>query len=222
MRNRWRPPSLDTIRGIMEPATQLIEISRALFGWASFHAQWKVDFNSYALKTTDGVVFIDPVQPDPALAEKFDALGEPLAIILTNAHHDRAAGWFRKRYSVQIYAHERAQSDCDTKIDMRAVSGEMLPGKLKTIFLTGVTTSEMALFTKQSGGILFIGDALLNPGGDGLQLLPDQFIEDKKQARESLRKLAEYNFKIATFAHGDPIIKNAKKAITGFLKKPKR
>ncbi len=206
----------------MKPATQLTEITRTLFGWASFHAQWKVNFNSYALKTAEGVVFIDPVQPDAALAEKLDTLGEPLAIILTNAHHDRAADWFRKRYSVQIYAHEKAQSDCDTKIDVLAVSGEMLPGKLKTVFLAGVTTSEMALFTKQAGGILFIGDALLNPAGAKLQLLADQFIEDKKPARESLRKLADYKFKIATFAHGDPIIKDAKKVMTGFLKKPKR
>ncbi len=206
----------------MKPANQLTEITRALFGWSSFHTQWKVDFNSYALKTPEGVVFIDPVQPDPDLANKLEALGEPLAVILTNAHHDRAADWFRKRYSVQIYAHEKAQSDCDTKIDMLAVSGEILPGKLKTIFLAGVTTSEMALFTKQAGGILFIGDALLNPAGARLQLLADHFIEDKKQARESLRKLVEYNFKIATFAHSDPIVKNAKKTITGFLKKPKR
>jgi glyoxylase-like metal-dependent hydrolase (beta-lactamase superfamily II) len=206
----------------MKPATQLTQITRVLYGWASFHTQWKVDFNSYALKTAEGVVFIDPVQPDPELAKKLEALGEPLAVILTNAHHDRAADWFRKRYSVQIYAHEKAQSDCDTKIDMRAVSGEILPGKLKTIFLTGVTTSEMALFTKQSGGIVFIGDALLNAAGEGLHLLADQFIEDKKQARASLQKLLEYNFKIVTFAHGDPIVKDAKKALTSFLKKPKR
>ena len=80
----------------------------------------------------------------------------------------------------------------------------------------------MALFVKDTGGILLLGDALLNPPGKGLQLLPDQFIEDKKQARQSLQKLLEFNFKIVTFAHGDPIVKDAKKALSGFLKKPKR
>jgi glyoxylase-like metal-dependent hydrolase (beta-lactamase superfamily II) len=206
----------------MKPATTLNKITSSLFGWASFQTQWKIDFNSYALKTAAGVVFIDPTMPAPAVLKQLEALGDPLAIVLTNAHHDRDADAFRKQYDVQIYAHEKAPSDCDTKVDVLVVNGETLPGGLKTIFLPGVTTSEMALFTKAGGGVLLIGDALLNTPGKGLQLLPDQFIEDKKQARVSLQHLLEYNFKIATFAHGDPIVKDAKKAIARFLKKPKR
>jgi glyoxylase-like metal-dependent hydrolase (beta-lactamase superfamily II) len=151
--------------------------------------------------------------------KQLEKLGEPLAIVLTNAHHERAADAFRKHFDVQIYAHEKAPSDCDTKVDVLAVNGETLPGGLKTIFLPGVTTSEMALFTKACGGILMLGDALLNSPDKGLELLPDQFIEDKRQAWQSLAKLLDHNFKIATFAHGNPITKDAKKAITGFLKK---
>jgi len=206
----------------MKPATTLNRITASLFGWATFQTQWKVDFNSYALKTTAGVVFIDPTMPAPAVMQQLEALGEPLAIVLTNAHHDRDADAFRKHFDVQIYAHEKAHSDCDTKVDVQAVDGEKLPGGLKTIFLPGVTTSEMALFRKDAGGVLLIGDALLNTPGKGLQLLPAQYIEDKKLARASLQKLLEYNFKIVTFAHGDPIVKDAKKALTSFLKKPKR
>lgn len=203
----------------MNPATQLTEVHPALFGWATFHTQWKVDFNSYALRTPDGVVLIDPTMPVPAVLKKLEALGEPLAIVLTNAHHDREADAFRKRYGVQIYANENAQHDCDTKIDVLAVNGEKLPGGLKTISLPGVTTGEMALFAKDKGGILLIGDALLNPAGKGLQLLPDQFIEDKRRARVSLQKLLELNFKVVTFGHGVPITKDAKKTIAAFLKK---
>ena len=206
----------------MKAATTLNQISSSLFGWASFQTQWKVDFNSYALKTAAGIVFIDPTMPAPPVLKQLEGLGAPLAIVLTNAHHDRDADAFRKKYDVQIYAHEKAQSDCDTKIDVLAVNGEKLPGGLKTNFLPGVTTSEMALFAKETGGILLLGDALLNPPDKGLQLLPDQYIEDKKQARQSLQRLLEFNFKIATFAHGDPIRKDAKKVISDFLKKPKR
>jgi glyoxylase-like metal-dependent hydrolase (beta-lactamase superfamily II) len=206
----------------MKPATALQKLSSSLFGWASFHTQWKVNFNSYAVKTAGGVVFIDPTMPAPDVVKQLETLGAPLAIILTNAHHERDADAFRKQYDIQIYAHEKAQSDCDTKIDVLVVNGEKLPGNLKTVFLPGVTTSEMALVSKDSGGVLLLGDALLNPPDKGLQLLPDQFIEDKKQARRSLQKLLEFNFKIATFAHGDPILKDAKKLLGEFLKTPKR
>jgi len=137
----------------MKPAIKLNKITSSLFGWATFHTQWKVDFNSYALKTTKGVVFVDPTMPAPAVMKQLEALGAPLAIVLTNAHHDRDADAFRKHCDVQIYAHEKAHSDCDTKLDVQAVDGEKLPGGLKTIFLPGVTTSEMALFANDAGRV---------------------------------------------------------------------
>src|ERR1041384_2121701 len=91
----------------MKPATTLNDITKHLYCWSSFHDQWKVDFHSFALKTSDGVVFVDPMTPDPAVMKQLDALGEPLAIVLTNAHHERDSDGFRKHYGIQIYAHER-------------------------------------------------------------------------------------------------------------------
>jgi hydroxyacylglutathione hydrolase len=202
----------------MTPATELRKLSKSLFGWASFHRQWKIDFNSYALKTTEGVVFIDPMTPAPTVLNHLESLGEPVAIILTNAHHDRDADAFRKQYQIQIYAHEKAQSDCDTKIDLLVVDGEKLPGGFKAIHLPGSADSEIALLSKNDGGIVMIGDALLNPAGRDLMLLPDQYIEDRKQAMQSLRKLATLDFQIATFAHGEPIVGDAKNKISAFLK----
>ena len=80
----------------------------------------------------------------------------------------------------------------------------------------------MAYYAKTSGGIVLMGDTLVNQGGKGLTLLPDAYIEDKKQMLKSLQKLLELDFKIATFAHGDPIVQDAKKAIARFVKKPKK
>jgi len=203
----------------MTPATQLNEITKTLYGWSSFHAQWKVDFDSYALKTPDGVVFIDPMKPDPEVIKKLEALGEPLAVFLTNAHHDRDADWFRKQYGIQIYAHERAKADCDTKIDVLVMDGEKMPGGVKVIPLPGTAAGGVAFYTKQSGGILLMGDALQNAPGKGLSLLPAEYLEDKKVALQSLRKLLDLSFKVATFAHGDPLAQEAKKEIARFLKK---
>src|ERR1041384_7011945 len=124
----------------MKPARELQEISKGLFNWSSFHEQWKVDFHSYAVRTADGVVFIDPMTPESSVMKKLDALGEPLAIVLTNAHHERDSDWFRKHYGVQLYAHEKAKSDCDTKIDVLVMDGEKLLGGVRAIYLPGVTT----------------------------------------------------------------------------------
>src|SRR5690349_16819236 len=112
----------------MRPATKLIAVTPALHGWAAFHTEWKVSFNSYAVRAADGIVLIDPTKPTPAGLKQLEALGQPVAVVLTNAHHDRDADWFRKQYEAQIYAHEQAQTDCDTKIDVLVVDGEKLPG----------------------------------------------------------------------------------------------
>jgi hypothetical protein len=65
-----------------------------------------------------------------------------------------------------------------------------------------------------------MGDSLLNQRERGLTLLADEYIEDKKQLLKSLQKLLELNFKIATFAHGNPIVQDAKRTIARFVKKP--
>lgn len=206
----------------LKPSIELREVTRNLYGWASFHPQWKVDLNSYALKTSEGVVFIDPLKPDPAVLKKLEALGEPIAILLTNAHHDRDADWFRKQYEIQVYAHEKAKADCDTKIDILVMDGERLPGAVKAVYLPGSSASETAFYARSSGGIVLMGDTLANQSGKGLTLLADAYIEDKKQTLKSLQKLLEIDFKIVTFAHGDPIVQNAKAEIAKFLRKPKK
>ena len=206
----------------LKPATKVREIVRNLYGWSSLHAQWKISFDSYALKTPDGVVFVDPLKPAPAVLKKLEALGEPIGIFLTNANHDRDADWFRKKYEVQIYAHEKARADCDTKIDVLILDGERLPAGVKAIHLPGSSTSETAFYTKLSGGIVLLGDVLLNQSDTGLALLPEPYIEDLKQALKSLPKLLALNFKTITFAHGNPILGNAKKQIADFLKKTKK
>jgi glyoxylase-like metal-dependent hydrolase (beta-lactamase superfamily II) len=206
----------------LKPATELRAVTRNLYGWASFHPQWKTDFNSYALRTSEGVVFVDPMKPDAEVIQKLEALGEPIGVLLTNAHHNRDADWFRKQYEIQVYAHEKAKADCEMSIDILLMDGERLPGGVKAVHLPGSSEGETAYYAKSSGGIVLMGDTLLNQSGKGLTLLPDAYIEDKKQMLKSLQKLLELDFKIATFAHGDPIVKDAKKAIARFVKKPKK
>jgi glyoxylase-like metal-dependent hydrolase (beta-lactamase superfamily II) len=206
----------------MKPATRLREIVKNLHGWSSFHVQWKVSFDSYALKTADGVVFVDPMKPAATVVKQLEALGEPIGVFLTSTNHDRDADWFRKRYEIQVYAHEKAAPDCDTKIDVLVLDGEKLPGGLRAVHLPGATAGCVAFHTKQNGGIVFIGDSLMNITGKGLSLLPSQYVEDSKQMRRSLRRLLELDFKTATFAHGEPLIGDAKKQITSFLKRTKR
>jgi hypothetical protein len=202
----------------MKLATKLNRIIDDLYGWNGFHTEWGINFDSYALRTPAGVVFVDPLKPTALVVKKLDRLGEPVAILLTNANHDRDADWFRKRYGVQIYAHEKAQGDCDTNLDVLVLDDEQLPGDIQAIYLDGVSAGCVAFHSRQAGGILMIGDAVLNLPTKGLALLPDQYLDNRKLALRSLQKLAHFDFRVVTFAHGNPLMEDAKKQISVFLK----
>ena len=206
----------------MKPARRLDQIAGPLYGWSSLHTEWKVHFNSYALQTPDGVALIDPVRPGPAVLQKIEALGELVGVFLTNANHDRDADWFRRHYEIQVYAHEKAAAECDTKIDVPLLDNEKLPGGLKALYLPGSGAGEIGLYCRSEGGILLLGDALLNLPKDGLALLPEQYCEDVRAARRSAKRLLTLDLKIVTFAHGTPLTDNAKRQITRFLKAPRK
>lgn len=175
-------------------------------------------FNSYALMTDAGVALIDPLPAAPALLPKLVALGEFRGVFLTNGNHARAADWFRREYQIQVYAHENAGRDGDIKIDVPVLDGEKLPGGLHVIQLPGHGVGEVAWLSSAGAGILFLGDALLNPANGGVAYLPDQYCEDPPEAKRSLKKLSQVSFGAVTFAHGEPIVTEAKQQLTAFLK----
>jgi glyoxylase-like metal-dependent hydrolase (beta-lactamase superfamily II) len=202
----------------MKPAIRLKAVLPGLHSWSSFHREWKVDFTSHAVQTAKGVVFIDPMKPGPAILAKLTALGEPLAVLLTNANHGRDADWFRKHFGVQVYAHPKAKSDCDAKIDVPVMDGEKLPGGLEAIYLPGAVDGECAFFSRAEGSTLIVGDILLNPKGKGLSILPEQYCDDHREARRSLRRLRDLTFKAMVFSHGEPITANARRQFLALLK----
>jgi glyoxylase-like metal-dependent hydrolase (beta-lactamase superfamily II) len=200
----------------MKPATRLTEVVPGLHRWSSFHPQWKVDFSSYAIQTEDGVVYVDPIRPGPTVQKKLAELGDPLGVFLTSSNHERDADWFRKEYEVQVYAHEKAKPDCDGNVDVLVLDREKLPGGLRVIYLPGGGAGECALFSSAAGGAVMVGDSLVN-GKGGLAFLPDQYCEDSKQSQKSLRKLLDFNFKTITFAHGAPLVGNAKQQVAALF-----
>ncbi|MCS7047931.1 MAG: hypothetical protein N3A53_06290 [Verrucomicrobiae bacterium] len=202
----------------MKPATRLHTIVAGIHRWNSWHTEWKIDFSSYAVVTSAGVWFLDPMRPAPALAKTLRSLGEPVGIFLTNANHERDADWFRRELQIQIYAHEKAIPECDLKVDVPVVDGEKLPGDLRVIYLPGAGPGECGLLCEKT---LLLGDALIHPKNKPVERLPDAYCEDPRQLARSLKKLQDFAFDNVTFAHGEPLVGNAVKQLTSLIKSRK-
>ncbi len=158
------------------------------------------------------MVFCDPV---PLAREALDELLEgapPLAVLLTNANHERGAAALAKRYGVEIWAHAGARGHVAATRWFE--SGATLFGCVEVIPIEGFAPGECAF---RLGNIMVMGDALIHAAPYGFAILPDKYCADPRAGRESLKKLLACPVEILTFAHGLPIVARAADRLAALL-----
>ena len=188
------------------------------FYWELYVSELKATLSSAAYREEPEVVLIDPVALTMSAMNKIVGHSSRAFVLLTGANHERAAGALRENMRIPIWAHRAAKPDLQVHADDFFEDGEQLPTGLTAIHLPGSTPGETAFYTPKNGGMVFMGDALVNTDPEcGLAFLPDNYSQNPKQSRESLRKLLKLNFEIMTFAHGQPIVRDAKKRLTALL-----
>ena len=88
-----------------------------------------------------------------------------------------------------------------TPVDILLDDGQVHDG-LRVIFTPGHTRGSISLLD-ETRSLCIAGDALRNEGG--LQPMSDNYNVDPKQHRESIRKLAKFQFENLVMGHGAPI-----------------
>ncbi len=184
--------------------------SRVAF-WQAYEPAVKCDLSCCAVRTSRGLVFIDPIPLAEEALEELLQLAPPTAIVCTNGNHARAAADFRARFSIPILAHP----DAALEIDQTISDGETIPGGFTVITLPGAGAGEIGLHSAE--GTMHVGDALTNIEPRGLALLPEKYCSDARELRRSLGKLLRFEFEILTFAHGLPLVANARRRLEELL-----
>jgi glyoxylase-like metal-dependent hydrolase (beta-lactamase superfamily II) len=92
-------------------------------------------------------------------------------------------------------------------VDRTVRSGETIPlaGGIKAIHTPGHSAGHLVFLWAGDGGVLFTGDAANNVKGLG----GPPIYEDAKLMEESFRKMSKEKFRVACFAHGEPLLGNA-------------
>jgi glyoxylase-like metal-dependent hydrolase (beta-lactamase superfamily II) len=181
-------------------------VTAHLLFWQSYDSGCKTDVSCSAHVLKEGLVFIDPISVTPAAEKELFAMADPFAVILTNGNHARAAGYYRSRYDIPIFANSNACTELE--VDTQIKDGEMLFDQLKIITLPGAGAGEIAVHHPDKK-ILSLGDILIHLPGRGFSILPDKYCQNPKLARHSLKKLRDLTPKILTFGHGLPIVSRA-------------
>ena len=194
----------------MKPVADFHQITSDLFVWHGYNPECKTDCTSTAVRTPDGFVLIDPVRLEEQAIERMVSDDKVVAVLLTNGNHLRGSLYEKERLDVPIYAPSGAESM--VPVDRVVRDGELLWERLRAIALPGGSPGETAY---HAPGVLVIGDALTNL--DGLHVLPEKYCADLPLLLNSLRAIRPLQFEVACFAHGLPIVGNARQKLADII-----
>jgi glyoxylase-like metal-dependent hydrolase (beta-lactamase superfamily II) len=200
------------------------EILPGIFTWGSTYADRPWDLNGYAIVLNGETVLVDPPAPDEG---EWPSLSKPVTtIVLTNRDHVRDTETFRKRYGTRVTAGKAEISQLAPLIvDVAVEEGDLIAGALRGIHLPGKSPGEIGLYfdpshhaySRQTGGILLLGDAIIgNPPG-ALGLIPEQKLDDPQTLKRSLLKLLDYEFDVLLLCDGQSVLSDAKRKVREFL-----
>ena len=163
----------------------------------------------YVIVANGRIVLIDPLPMD---SQDLKKLGEVEAICLTASCHERAASRYRRTFKVPVYAPKGA-IDFDSQPSRRYRLRDRLPGGLQPVHSPGPTDAHYSFFLRRKGGVVFCADLLTNYKGRELAFVADEYQDDPKLTRRSVRRLLDLSFKVLCPNHGGPVKTGAKKAI---------
>jgi glyoxylase-like metal-dependent hydrolase (beta-lactamase superfamily II) len=152
---------------------------------------------------------------------------KPIAkIVLTNRDHVRDVELFRTRFGAHLVAGADEVSQlAPIAIDEAVREGDLIAGALRVIHLPGKSPDEIGLYfdpthhgvSREMGGILLLGDAIIgNPPG-ALSLIPEPKLDDPSKLKRSLRKLLDLDFDVMLLCDGQPVLSCGKVKVSEFL-----
>ena len=203
------------------------EILPGIFTWGSTYADRPWDLNGYAIQLDAGTVLVDPPAPDDSDWPKFDALKPIVKIVLTNRDHLRDAALFRARYDARLVAGvDEVAQFTPVAIDEPVREGDLIAGALRVIHLPGKSPGEIGLYfdpahhtlSRERGGILLLGDAIIGHPPGALGLIPEHKLDDPARLKTSLGKLLACDFDVLLLCDGQPLLSGGKQKVAEFLR----
>ncbi len=198
---------------MMNPETEVRRLTATLAVWQQYSSEVKAELFSTALSTDSGAYLVDPIYLDPDLLINLLGSSTVAGVIVTNGNHEREASRYARQFDVPLYA--RAETGILGAFPFP--ENEPLKGDLRTIALEGAATGECAIYDGREGGTLVVGDALINMGAAGFTFLPGKYCSNQKQMKKSLRNLLTLPFERLLFAHGSPLMGDARARLRALL-----
>lgn len=201
----------------MPVAQEFDQVIAGILLWQIYDPAVKADLFSTALETPVGTYLVDPVELGPEAMQDLERRYKITGVILTNENHERAGRSFADRCSVPIYLHSSLRNLETLPRTIGLEDQENIAPGLRVIGIDGAAAGEIALYYEPGGGTIVVGDALINFEPYGFGLLPAKYCRDFKLMGRSLARLLDYPFERMLFAHGTPILSDARRRLEQLL-----
>jgi glyoxylase-like metal-dependent hydrolase (beta-lactamase superfamily II) len=201
----------------MTPAQEVARVAPGIHIWQAYDPAVKADLFSTGLETEAGAFLVDPIQLEPNSLRSLLARTKVAGVFVTNENHVRATAHFAATLSIPVYAHRDLLESAEFSSATGVEDGKAFSKGLTGIAIDGGPKGEMSLHHDSEGGTMIMGDALINFDPHGFGFLPAKYCRDAKQMRRSLRKLLDYRFDRLLFAHGTPILSQARARVEVLL-----
>jgi len=169
--------------------------------WRVYDPAVKAELYSTAITIAESTYLIDPVPLAPDALVELNSQSVIAGVIVTNENHQRAAAEFADKFDAPIYSG----------------GSQPFPPGLTAVQIDGAVAGEIAVHSKAAGGIVIMGDALINFEPYGFTFLPAKYCSNVKAMRHSLPKLLDFSFERMLFAHGTPILMGARRRLEQLL-----
>lgn len=193
------------------------QVCPSVISWSRYAPEVKAELFSTGLLSAGGVYLVDPISVDLQQLRLALAPANVAAVIVTNENHARAAADMATAFGVDLCAHRETWSALALPPGAQIEDGGTIAPGVTAIALEGAPAGEVAIHATADGGSLIVGDALINMGSYGFTFLPPKYCRNQKQMRRSLRKLLDFDFARICFAHGLPIVTDAKRRLIDLL-----
>lgn len=189
-----------------------------LFGWSVFNEERNLDFHSILWVREEGNILIDPLPMTEHDRFHLQRLGGVKIIVLTNSEHCRDAGHIAGSTGAVVYGPAAEEDSFPLYCDRWLYDEEEVVSGLICYELEGSKTpGELVLLLEHS--TLITGDLIRSHMGGELCLLPDAKLSDRKQAIQSVKRLAQLSgIQAVLTGDGWPIFKHGSEALRQLAK----
>jgi glyoxylase-like metal-dependent hydrolase (beta-lactamase superfamily II) len=159
-----------------------------LYSWSAFDESRNVDFNSVAWIREGGNVLVDPLPLSAHDRAHLASLGPVAWIIVTNSDHVRATREIAAATGARVAGPAAERETFPIPCDRWLSDGEVLVPGLAAIEVWGSKTpGELFLLLEET--TLITSDLVRAHVAGRLMILPNEKLQDRKRAVESVRKL---------------------------------